>query len=134
MAAARAGCLGAVLVAGQSGCVGREKGWRDSERENERGKTSVPTTGLSCRASQNIDLRSGGNQPLVVSVRVLIHMLSQGVFTEGACCCVDIFPVQLPRNLDGTGVTTADRDEETGRKSAAVSPQFAREEEKATSK
>ncbi len=45
----------------------QRKGWGDSGRESERGRTSVPTTAISCRAAQSVDLRSGGNQPLVVS-------------------------------------------------------------------
>lgn len=58
-------------------------------------------------SAQSVDLRSGGNQPLVVSVRGLIHALSHGVFTEVACCCLDtradIFPVQMLQTLGGTG-------------------------------
>ncbi len=38
--------------------------WRDSQRESERGRTSVPTTVISHQAAQNVDLRSGGKQSL----------------------------------------------------------------------
>lgn len=63
LAAATAGCLGAVLVAGQSGKVGsKTDGGAERERERGRGRTSVPTTAIRRRAEQN-DLRSSECQP-----------------------------------------------------------------------
>lgn len=85
----------------------QRRAWRDSERESERGRTSVPPAVISCCAAQSVDLTNSVNQPLVESVPVLIHTVSHSVFTEVACCSsnasVDIFPVQPRHTLDGMG-------------------------------
>ena len=113
LAAARAGCLGAVLVAGQSGEVGRGKD-RETQRERERERENFCSHNSDqLSGCTNVDLRSGRNQLLVVAMPAFICTWSRGVASRHlnacrTCFLSSSFRVWMAWNHDS-------RDEETGR-------------------